>query len=159
MSLQTERIAIETYFAAQWGVTTPYILDGHPGEPSPSKPVQPCVRLTITDGAVLQGSIGRAAAGANVLHNIGLVTFQLFTNAALGSSSWRGYAQTLLEMFHNKTLDGTGALFIGGAQTPVVRFSPPELGNGKHPYIGAQMIDVPFRMTNVIAPFLRYEIR
>ena len=104
----------------------------------------------------MQGSIGRTA---NVINNIGVVTVTIYTDAAQGSASWRRYAETLETLFFGKTIDAAGAVVTSGAQTPLVRFSPPELGDAKHPYIGATFVDAPFRRTNLIAPFVRYELR
>lgn len=148
MSLQTERIAIETYFFANW-TATPYGLDGQPFTPAINT-----VQMFIADGAVMQASIGRTL---NTYNNLGLVTFVVYTDGALGSSAWRGYAETLINLFLGKTLDATGALVTGSGQTPLVRFSPPELGDNRQPYIGPVTLEAPLRRTNVIVPFVRYE--
>jgi len=149
MTLDTERAAIEAYFIANW-TDTAYGLDGHPFEP-----VAPCVQLFIKDGAVFQGSIGRVQ---NTLHNIGLLTLVLYTDGALGSSAWRGYAESLQSLFRGKTLDAAGAVVTSQAQTSLVRFSPP-LESNNHPYIGAEFIDAPFHRTNIICPFIRYSLQ
>lgn len=151
MSLDTERAAIETYLATNW-TATPIGFDGWPFTPTADS-----VQLTIADGAVRQSSIGRTV---NVVYQIGLATLTIYTDAALGSSSWRGHAFALQTLFHGKTLDASGGIVTSGAQTPLVRFSPPELGDdSRHPYIGASFVNAPFRRTNIICPFVRYELR
>jgi len=148
MSLDTGRAAIETYLNANW-TASPIGFDDQPFTPT-----APSVQLTITDGARMQGSVGQVT---NVVNNIGVATITIYTDAAQGSSEWRGYAQALIDLFHNKTLDAAGAVVTSGAQTPLVRFSPPELGDNAHPYIGATFKDAPFRRTNIVCPFVRYE--
>jgi hypothetical protein len=151
MSLQTGRKAIETYVEAQWANGVPMGMDGHPFTVA-----APSVRMTITEGMTRQGSIGRVV---NTVNQIGLVTFQIFTAGGTGSDEWRGYAQTLLDLFHGRTLDAAGAVVTSGAQTPLVRFSPPELGDAAHPYIAAQIDGAPHHQSNIICPFVRYELR
>ena len=150
MTLDAGRKAIEAYFRDNW-TATQYALDGHPCEP-----VAPFVQMVIKDGAVMQGSIGRSQ---NTLHNMGLLTFVIYTDAALGSSAWRGYAEALLTMFRGKTLDASGNLMTLPTQEPLVRFSPSQAGDGRHPYIGAEFIDGPFHRTNVLCPFIRYSLQ
>lgn len=150
MSLQSGRAAIEAYIIANW-TDTPMGLDGHAFEVT-----APSIRMTITEGRVYQGSIGRVL---NEVHQVGIVTFQIFTAGGMGSAEWRGYAQTLMDLFHNVTLDAAGAVVTSGAQTPLVRFSPPKDGGDDHPYIAADLDTVPFRQTNVICGFVRYELR
>ena len=149
MSLETGRIAIETYWKANW-TATPTGYSGHP-----FKPVAGSVRLNINNGATLQGSIGRVQ---NSIYTVGLLTVSIFTDGQLGDAAWTGYAQSVLDLFHGKALDASGAVVTSGAQVPLIRFSPPELGNNAHPYIGPVTKDAPFNMTNVICPFVRYEL-
>ncbi|MEB3419904.1 phage tail terminator-like protein [Salipiger marinus] len=150
MTYQLERAAIEAYFRAQWGSTTPIGFDGHT-----FTPVNNSVRLTITSGATRQGSIGRTA---NRIDHLGLATLQIITEGGKGSAAWRGYAETIMGLFFEKTLTSTGAVITSGADA-FVRFSPPELGENRHPYIAADFPDPPFHLTNVIAPFVRYAFR
>ena len=151
MSLTSGRTAIEAYLQAQWVSAVPMGMDGHAFTVA-----APSIRMTITEGAVLQGSIGRTL---NQVHQIGLVTFQIFTAGGTGSEEWRGLADTLMDLFHGKTLDAAGAVVTTQAQTALVRFSPPELGNGAHPYISAMIEDPPYQMVNVMVPCIRYELR
>jgi hypothetical protein len=150
MSLDTERAAIETYLSNNW-TDTSIGFDGWPFTPTADS-----VQLSITDGAVMQQSIGRTQ---NLFVNVGVATLTIYTDAAQGSASWRGYAQSIKTLFHGKTLDADGAIVTSGAQTPLVRFSPPELGDNRHPYNGASFVDAPFRRTNIICPFVCYELR
>lgn len=150
MSMATGRVAIETYLGANWTAT----VIGYDGQPF--APVADSLRLTIMDGATRQGSIGRVT---NSVYSVGTVTLSLFTDGTKGSIAWRAYADTLLGLFHNITLDAAGAVIASQSQTPLVRFSPPEMGQDSHPYIGANIKDPPFNMVNIIAPFVRYELR
>ena len=148
MTLQLERSAIETYLAANWSAT-PIGYDGQAFDP-----VVNSVRLTIKSGAVMQGSIGRIA---NRIDNIGLVTLTIYTEGGKGSAAWRGYAETIMGLFFEKTLTSAG-IVSASPSTAFVRFSPPEMGDNRHPYIGADFPDPPFHLTNVIAPFVRYQL-
>jgi hypothetical protein len=148
MSLDTGRAAIETFLNDRWTETT-IGMDGQP-----FTPVAPCIQLAITDGQRMQGSIGRVR---NVINNIGIATVTIYTDAAQGSAEWRGYAQALLDLFHGVSLDRYGNPITNQAQRPLVRFSPPELGDNAHPYLGAQVTEAPFRTTAVVCPFVRYE--
>lgn len=150
MTLDLERAAIEAYFASAWGATTPIGMDGHP-----FTPVNNSVRLTIKSGATLQGSIGRTS---NRINHVGTATFQIFTEGGKGSAAWRGYAETIIDTFFEKTLSNAGALIATTSQA-FIRFSPPEMGDNRHPYIAADYPDPPFHLTNVICPFVRYAYR
>lgn len=150
MTLQQERAAIETYFAAQWAAATPLGMDAHP-----FTPINNSVRLTINSGATVQGSIGRTA---NVIENIGTLTATIYTEGGKGSAAWRGYAETIIGFLHEKSLTTAGIIATTTAGV-FVRFSPPQLGDNRHPYIGASFADPPFHIVNVIAPFVRYETR
>lgn len=157
MSYQLECSAIETYFQTQWGTTTPWAGDGQKFEPpvdAKDRPI-PSVRLTITSGATRQGSIGRTV---NRIDHLGLATFQIMTEGGEGSAAWRGYAETLMGLFFEKTLSTTGAVITSHSEA-FLRFSPPELGDNRHPYIAADFPDPPFHLTNVICPFVRYSHR
>lgn len=149
-SLDAGRIAIETYVLASW-TATPLGLDGQPFTVT-----APSVRMTIIDGAAMQYSIGSTI---NLIANMGMLAIQLFTDGSLGSSSWRTYAESLLTLFHGKTLDATGALVTAPSQVTLVRFSPPEAGANCHPYIANVTPGTPFRMTNINCPFVRYQRR
>ena len=150
MTFQLERSAIEAYFIAGWNEATPIIQDGHGGEPTNNS-----VRLTISSGRALQASIGRIA---NRIDHIGMITVTIYTAGGKGSAAWRGYAETVMGLFFEKTIDDAGALITATADA-FVRFSPPQLGNNAHPYIAASFADAPFYITNVIAPFARYSYR
>lgn len=150
MSYELERASIERYFAAQWADQTPVIWDGQGGEPTVNS-----VRLTIQSGAVLQGSIGR---DQNRMDHVGMVTVTIYTAGGAGSNAWRGYAETITDLFHGVTLDTAGVPITQTADA-FVRFSPPQLGDRRHPYIAASFADAPFHITNVIAPFVRYSLK
>lgn len=157
MSYANERRAIESYFAAQWADQAPVIWDGQGGEPATDSEGVPLdsVRLTIQSGAVLQGSIGR---DQNRMDHVGMVTVAIYTAGGAGSAAWRGYAETITDLFHGITLDPAGAPITQTADA-FVRFSPPQLGERRHPYIAASFADAPFHITNVIAPFVRYSLK
>ena len=150
MTYALERSAITAYFVAQWAGATPLGLDGHK-----FTPVYNSVRLTIQSGRAMQGSVGKAP---NSIWYLGMVTATVFTEGGLGSAAWRGYAETIQTMLFEKTIDNAGALITTMAAS-FVRFSPPQLGDGRHPYIGADFDDAPFHLTNIIAPFVRYGLR
>lgn len=144
MSYQTERKAIETYFLAQWADTLPVIPDGHAGTPT-----QDSVRLTINSGRRLQGTIGRVA---NRIDHVGTLVVSIYTEGGQGSQVWRGYAETIINFLHETTLDSDGVPITTAADA-FVEFSPGE----QHPYISASFPDAPFQVTNITAPFVRYE--
>ena len=154
MTIETGRQAIETYWKANW-TATPTI--GYGG--LPSAVTTDCVRLTIRHGRALTRSLSRAGGTQNLIAYICTLTAQIFTDGAAGDVVPNGYAETILGLFHSKTLDAAGALITSPAQVPLVRFSPPELAGSENPYIGAQIESPPYRQTNVIIPFIRYEVR
>ena len=151
MSLEAGRTAIERYFQANWVYSEPLGMDGHPFTASAGS-----VRLTIKDGARMQGTIGRVQ---NVVNRIGTLTAQIFTAGGIGSSSWRIIGDRVIDLTHNITIDASGAVVTSASQTALVRFSPPELGDAAHPYIAADIDEAPFRQTNIICPFVVYELR
>lgn len=150
MSYDLERSAIETYFKTQWTDATPIGFDGQKFDP-----VINSICLTITSGATRQGSIGRTA---NRIDHVGLATFQIITEGGKGSVKWRPLAETIQGIFFETTIDQNGAVITDTADA-FVRFSPPQLGDNRHPYIAASFPDPPFHRTNVIAPFVRYSYR
>lgn len=143
MTLDLERRAIEAFFIAQWADATPVGLDAHE-----FTPVENSVRLTIQSGAVLQGSVGRAS---DRLDNMGLVQVQIYTAGGLGSTGWRGYAETIQSIFRNKTIDQSGAVITAHADA-FVRFSPQD----QHPFVSSDFPSPPFHQTTINAPFVRY---
>lgn len=147
MTYALERQAIEAYFAALWGATTPIGYDGQT-----FAPVADSVRLTINSGAVLQGSVGRVA---NQRLHVGTLVVAIYTDGAKGSVAWRGYAQTIIAGLTDKRLQSSGALATTAANV-FLRFSPPQLAPNEHPYISASFKSAPFHITNVTAPFVRY---
>ena len=151
MTIRAGRRAIIRYMKAQWVSAVPM---GYPNRPF--KVVAPSIRMTITTGARRQGSIGRVK---NQIHQIGLLTFQVFTEGGMGTDEEDGLCDDLIDLFHGKVLDVDGVIVTTSSQTPVIRFSPPELGDDAHPYIASQTIGTPFMQTNLIAPFVRYELR
>lgn len=146
MTYQREREAIEAYLEAAWAGATPIGMDGHPFTPAFNT-----IRLTIQSGQVLQGSIGRVQ---NQKLHIGTATVTIYTDGDAGSQAWRGYAETLFNIFREKRLEADGSVATSGADV-FLRFSPPQLAPNEHPYIGASFQDAPFTITNVIAPFVR----
>ena len=151
MTTEAGRLAIETYWITAWGSTTPYGLSGQPFIVA-----APSVRLTIIEGARRQGTIGR---GQNVVNIDGTVMLSIFTDGALGDAPGNVLADAIIDLFHNKTLDAAGAVLTTPGQSALVRFSPPELGADSHPYTSGRFKDPPYNMINVIAPFVRYELR
>ena len=144
MSYATERLAIETYLATQWSDATPIGLDGHEFEPSFNS-----IRLTITNGQVVQGSIGTSS---NRIEYIGLISIQIFTESGKGTNTWRGYAETLDGIFFDKRITNAGAI---ATTNEFIRFSPEQ----QHPYISGEFSDIPFHIANFVAPFVRYEYK
>lgn len=146
MTYQTERSAIETYIAANWG--GPIGFDAQAFTPTAGS-----LLVTINSGAVLQGSIGRTA---NVIEHVGTLVLTYYSDGGKGSAAWRGVAETLTDLLFEKSLTTAG--IIAGADV-FVRFSPPQLGDARHPYISASFAETPFHITNLTAPFVRYETR
>ena len=152
MTLEAGRIAIETYFIAQWADRLPYRLSDEPFTPQIDFAV-----LTIREGARLQGSIGRAL---NRIDNIGTVTVSIYTDAEKASAEWRGHAQAVLDIFHGVTL-GQDGVPISATADAFVRFSPTSASgrDQQHPYVSASNKQAPYQITNVIAPFIRYSFK
>ena len=150
MSYDSERAAIETYFIAQWAGATPVGMDGHKFQP-----VNNSVRLAIQSGQVLQGSVGRSA---NRKDHVGMLMATIYTDGGKGSSAWRGYAETIIGFLEEVTIDSAGAA-ITATGDAFVRFSPPGIVGPQHPYIQSTTQNIPFTITNVAAPFVRYEYR
>jgi len=150
MSYDHERSSIETYFAAKWGLKTPLYFDGQGSEP-----VINSVRLTINSGARLQGSIGRQK---NRIDHIGTLVVSIYTDGEKGSAGWRPLADQVIGYLHEVTLDVNGSPITATADA-FLRFSPvgPNGRAQQHPYISASFKDMPFHITNVTAPFARYE--
>ena len=123
MTYQTERIAIERYFATQWSNATPLGFDAQS-----FKPTAPSVLLTINSGAVMQGSIGRTA---NVIEHMGTLTVSLYTDGGKGSAAWRTLAETVMGILFNVRLTATGVVASGA--NCFVRFSPPQASPAEHP--------------------------
>ena len=150
MSYDTERRAIETYFAAQWGATTPLGMIDHPFEPAADS-----VQLGLLGGRVLQGSVGRVA---NRKDHVGVLTATIFTEGDRGRSAWTAYAETMQGFLEEVTIDSAGAAITATADA-FVRFSPPGLSGIQHPYVQSSTKEPPFTRTVVAAPFVRYEYR
>ena len=146
MSFQQERSAIEGYIAANWG--GPLGFDAQAFTPTVGS-----LLVTINSGAVLQGSIGRTA---NVIYNVGTLVLTYYSEGGKGSAAWRGVAETLTDLLFEKSLTTAGAL---AGSDVFIRFSPPQLGDNRHPYISANYAQTPFHVTNLTAPFIRYEQR
>ena len=146
MTYQLERQAIETYFAANTtGLSVG--LDGHNFTPAVDT-----LQININSGAVRQGSTGLAT---QVRHAIGTAVITIYTDGGKGSAAWRGYAETLVAHFTDKTIDSAGAIITATADA-FARFSPPQLGDDSHPYISANYPAAPFHVTQITAPFVRY---
>lgn len=148
MTYQTERSAIEAYFAANWIGAIGY--DAQEFTPSNGS-----IRLTINSGAVMQGSVGRTL---NRINHIGTLVVSIYTNGGAGSVAWRTIAETVQNMLFQKRLTTAGVLATTPGST-FIRFSPPELSPNEHPYISASFADAPFHIANLTAPFVRYENR
>lgn len=152
MTLEAERIAIETYFTAAWADRLPWGRDGQSFKPDINT-----ARLTIQTGQRFQGSIGRTL---NRIDNIGIVIVTIYTDAQEGSSEWRPYAQAALDIFHGKTIGQDGTIITATADA-FIRFSPvnPNGREEQHPYISGSNKQAPFWITNITAPFARYEFK
>ena len=144
MSYSLERKAIENYIQTECGSTTPIGFDGHDFEPSINS-----IRVSISNGNVLQGSIG---ASNNRIEYLGEVLIQIFTESGKGTETWRGYAETLDGLFFDKRLTNAGAI---ATTNEFIRFSPEQ----QHPYISGEVSDIPFHIATFVAPFVRYEYK
>ena len=146
MSYETERQAIEGYFAAQWSAT-PVHYDAHS-----ATIVAPCIRLTIQNGTANQLSFG--APGANKVRHVGLLQIEIYVDGGAGSTEWRGYAQSLETLLLNKKLasDGTIATTSGAI---VVDFGKGDL----RPYIAGKSEQPPHLRVTMNAPFVRDEAK
>ena len=151
MSLVAAPEAIRRYFAAHWTYDVPLGQDGHP-----FTAIHRSVRLTILMGKRPQLTIGRVQ---NVVGQIGTLTGQVYTDGGKGASASRVIGKWLIDLTHNITLDATGAVVTTASQTALVRFSPPEMGDNPHPYVSSDEDGVPFRQTNIVCPFIAYELR
>ena len=147
MSYSDERKAIEAYFKTQWGQKTPIGFDGQEFTPHADS-----VRLTINSGARLQGSIGRAA---NRIDHVGTLIVSIYTDGKKGSEAWRCYTDPIIAFLHEKKLDRKGKIITATADA-FLRFSPPGSAD-QHPYVSASFKDAPLHITNITAPFHRYE--
>lgn len=143
MSFANERKAIEAYFKANYSATA-IMWDGHTAEP-----VADSVRLTILNGAALQGTVGMAS---NRVDHVGIVAIQIFTDGGAGSQAWRGYADTITALFSGVSLDTAGATGPAPANE-FIRFSPA----GEYPSVVSSIDDPPFHITTINAPYTRYE--
>lgn len=146
MTYATERLAIETYLNTQWAGATAIGFDLHNFTPSANT-----ISLTINNGTVLQGSLG---GGTNRIDYVGLVQIQIYTAAGLGSSAWRGYAETLEGIFRNARLTSAGVAVTDPADE-FIRFSPRD----QHPYIAGTQVEGGLQITTFNAPFTRFELR
>ena len=146
MSYQTERSAIETYIKANWTGAAGFDAQAF-------TPAVGSLLVTINSGSVLQGSIGRTA---NVIEHIGTLVLTYYSDGGKGSAAWRTVADTLTDLLFEKSLTAAG--IVAGSDV-FIRFSPPQLGDARHPYISASYAAAPFQITNLTAPFVRYETR
>lgn len=157
MSYQLERSAIEAYFIAQWAAQTPLGMDGQAFATidGNGNPLFDRVRLSINSGAQLQGSTGRTS---NQIQCVGTLVATIYTEGGKGSAKWRGFAETIIGFLRNTTLSQSGAIITSSADA-FVRFSPPSINGGEqqHPYISASFPNAPFHVTNITAPFVRYD--
>lgn len=152
MSYDLERSAIEKRFRDGWADATPFGLDGQK-----MTPAENTVQLSIQSGSVEQYSIGRVA---NKVGHMGTLTVTIYTEGGAGSSAWRGYAETIMGIFHGVTVDQNGVPITTAADA-FVKFSPtgPRGQNQMHPYVGASFPDAPFHVTNIIVPFVRFSLK
>lgn len=151
MSLAAARASIARYFAANWTYDVPLGQDGHP-----FTAVHRSVRLTLKLGARRQQTIGRVQ---NVVGIIGTLMAQVYTTGGQGADTGLQIGDWLIDLTHGVTLDADGAVITAADQVAVVRFSPPELGDGAHPYVSSDLDGVPFRQTVIVCPFIAYELR
>ena len=145
MTFQLERAAIEYFLVTAWAGATPVGLDGQE-----FNPIADSIRMTIVNGDTVQGSIGRQ--NNNRIENVGLLQIQIFVERAKGSSAWRGYAETLQNLFFNLRLTDAGEI---ATTEEFIRFSPTD----QHPYISAIISDIPFTIATLNAPFIRYSYK
>ena len=157
MSLALERQLIESFFIANW-TATPIGLDGGSFTPAYGMDGRPdtSVSLSIVDGDMMQQSIGRVA---NVYGTPAHIAFMIYHDGALGSSAWRGIADSLINLFFNVAFDTAGAIIATNTQTAFLRFCPPELGDNRFAQLGPLMTQAPFALKPVTIPFIRYETR
>lgn len=145
MSYDAERAAIEGWFASQWGSLTPIGFDGHF-----FKPVANSVRLTIQSGDVRQASFGNP--GSNKARHVGIVQVEIYVQGGQGSNQWRGYAETIQDIFLNKSLAANGTEATTSADV-LVTFGR----DGQLPYIASKLEEAPLYRVTVNAPFWREE--
>lgn len=144
MTYQLERAAIEQYLITGWASATPLGLDAQTFTPTVNS-----ISLTINGGDVVQGSIGRSA---NRIEYVGLAQIMIYTEAGKGSAAWRGYAETLKDLFFEARITAAGAA-ISAVNEEFIRFSP----RGQHPYIAGSQINEGLTMTTFNAPYVRYD--
>jgi len=144
MSYADARVAIETWFDAQWGGQTPVGKIDHDFTPTENS-----VRLTLIDGQALQRSFGKP--GANKVQTAGTLKVQIYVAADAGRQAWEGYAQDIEDAFLNRKLRADGT---EGAN-PVIIFSR----FGLTPYVSSNQVDPPFRVVTIDAPFVREEAK
>ncbi len=147
MSYSQERQALETYIQANWAGPIGFDAQGF-------TPIAGALLVTINSGSVIQGGIGNA--GSNVIFNVGTLVLTIYTDGGKGSAAWREKAETLTGLLFEKALTTAGVL---AGSDPFIRFSPPQLGDARHPYISANFAAPPLHVTNLTAPFVRYDFR
>lgn len=138
MTLETERIAIETRFGDLWlnddsppTALTPVGFSSHGFEPADAGD---SVRLTIMNGKAETVSSG--SPGSNTVRNTGIIVIEIFSPGGKGEETIRPLAETALGIFRNVTFDGIRC---------------------RVPYVTAQIEAAPFLIWKIIAPFERDE--
>ena len=152
MSYQTGRRTIETYTLNNWDVQIPIGFDRQT-----FTPIHRSVMMEIMEGELFQGSIG--APGANSVYHAGVLQFTVYVSGGRGSDEWRAIADMITDLFFGITLDTDGLPIASPSQVAHVRFSPPEMGDSRHPKLASQAMEPPFLTAVIQCPFVRYERR
>ena len=138
MTLETERIAIETRFNDLWlnEDSPPTALTRIGYSSHGFKPTEDgdSVRLTIMDGKAETVSAG--SPGTNLVRNTGIIVIEVFSHGGKGEETVRPLAETAMGIFRNVT--------FGGIRCRV-------------PYVTAQIEAPPFLIWKIVAPFERDE--
>jgi len=138
MTLETERIAIETRFNDLWlnEDSPPTALTRVGFSSHGFKPTEDgdSVRLTIMNGRAETVSAG--SPGANLVRNSGIIVIEIFSPGGKGEETIRPLAETVIGIFRN--------VDFGGIRC-------------RAPYLVAQLEEPPFLIWKIVAPYERDE--
>lgn len=148
MTYELERQAIETYFRNSYTGSASIGVHG-----KPFKPTANSILVQINKGSAMNKSIGRSV---DCVAYVGVVQCVIYTDSEAGTKTANDIAEDICSIFRNKVLDNTGALSIA-PDTAFIQFSPPTGRSGsQHPHISGEADQIPYKLTTVNAPFVRY---